>query len=54
MKINLRKSAAIQQEILQVIKSLAELKSAIEFNEFEQNIEDKFNKKRAEYLPTNN
>ena len=50
MKINLRKSAAIQQEILQVIKSLAELKSVIEFNEFELNIEDKFNQKRAEYL----
>jgi len=31
MNINLRKSAAIQQEILRTIKSLVELKAEVEY-----------------------
>lgn len=50
MKINLRKSAAIQQEILQVIKSLSGLDSEISFTEFDTNTTDKFNTARNAYL----
>lgn len=50
MKINLKKSAVIQQEILSAIKILRELKFGIEFNEFHQDIESQLNEKRNECI----
>ena len=50
MKFNLRKAAAIQQEILQTIKTLSDFENKIEFTEFDQNIEDTFNTKHNDYL----
>lgn len=45
-QISLRKAAAIQQEILVVIKTLNSAKKTITFNEFDKNIEQMFT---AEY-----
>lgn len=50
MNINLRKSAAIQQEILRTIKSLAERKAEVAYNEFDQNIGESFANRRNEFL----
>lgn len=50
VKFNLRKAAAIQQEILQTIKTLLELDIKFEFTEFDQNVTESFNAKRNDYL----